>query len=155
MEKEQRIKKELRRLNKLFVNLEENQKQTAAGLIRSAAFMAVSLEDLEEIINEQGYIDQYQNGANQNGEKISAAVQTYNNMVARYTTIIDKLLKIVPRAEKKEKNIIHAPRETERERAEREKRQEEKERTALFFEALKDGRITQDDYTAFMAGEID
>lgn len=101
MDKEKRIAKELRRLNKLFVNLEENQKQTAAGLIRSAAFMAVSLEDLEEIINEQGYIDQYQNGANQNGEKISAAVQTYNNMIARYTTVITKLLKIVPPKEKK------------------------------------------------------
>ena len=100
MDKDKRIAEELKRLEALFTNLDENQKETASGLIRSAAFMAVSLEDLEEIINTNGYLDQYENGANQSGVKISAAVQTYNSMVGRYTAIINKLLKIVPAARK-------------------------------------------------------
>ena len=96
MDKDKRIAKELERLEALFINLDENHKETASGLIRSAAFIAVSLEDLEEIINTNGYLDEYENGANQSGVKISAAVQTYNSMVGRYTTIIKNLLKIVP-----------------------------------------------------------
>ena len=43
----------------------------------NAAFMAVSLEELQEIINEEGYTVEYQNGANQSGTKQSDAVKTH------------------------------------------------------------------------------
>ena len=45
--KETRIAAERERLNALFADLDENQQQTAAGLISSAAFLRVTLEDLE------------------------------------------------------------------------------------------------------------
>lgn len=155
MDKEKRIAKELRKLNKLFTNLDENQKQTAAGLIRSAAFMAVSLEDLQEIINKEGYLDEYENGANQTGIKISAAVQTYNSMVGRYTTIITKLLKIVPAAERKQPKQTAAEIQRENKaKTEQAKMEERKARETAFLEALGNGRVTQGDYSAFMAGEI-
>ena len=57
MSKEERIAAERERLNKLFADLDANQLQAAAGLISSAAFLAVSLEDLEAEINANGYID--------------------------------------------------------------------------------------------------
>ena len=38
-----------------FPRLDKNKLQTVESLIRNAAFMAVSLEELQEIINEEGY----------------------------------------------------------------------------------------------------
>lgn len=96
MTKQERIEAEKTRLFELFENMDVNQLETAQGLISSAAFLRVSLEDLEKIINENGYIDEYQNGKDQTGHKISAAVQSYNGLCAKYTTIITKLLRIVP-----------------------------------------------------------
>lgn len=100
MSKEKRIAAERERLNALFADLDANQLQAAAGLISSAAFLAVSLEDLEAEINANGYIDSYTNGASQAGEKISAAVQAYTALNAKYQSTIQKLLKIVPPAPK-------------------------------------------------------
>jgi len=105
MSKEERIAAERERLNALFADLDANQLQAAAGLIRSAAFLAVSLEDLEAEINANGYIDSYTNGASQAGEKISAAVQAYTALNAKYQSTIQKLLKIVPPARKQTQPI--------------------------------------------------
>ena len=60
--KDQKIKKEISRLKRVFRDLDKNKLQTVESLIRNAAFMAVSLEDLQEIINEEGYTVEYQNG---------------------------------------------------------------------------------------------
>ena len=81
MKKEERIAAERERLNALFADLDANQLQAAAGLISSAAFLAVSLEDLEAEINANGCIDEYTNGENQGGKKTSAELQSYNATV--------------------------------------------------------------------------
>ncbi|MCZ9311746.1 MAG: hypothetical protein O0V67_00065, partial [Methanocorpusculum sp.] len=71
--KDQKIKREINRLKRVFRDLDKNKLQTVESLIRNAAFMAVSLEELQEIINEEGYPVEYQNGANQSGTKQSDA----------------------------------------------------------------------------------
>lgn len=158
MDKEARIEKEKERLFKLFDNLDVNQLQTASGLIRSAAFLAVSLEDLEQIINNNGYLDEYENGANQSGVKISAAVQAYATLNAKYQSTIQKLLKIVPPTPKEKKAAASAsdPKpERDPQRAEQLRQHEEQQKKEqLFFKALSAGKIQQSDYHAFMAGKI-
>ena len=59
--KDQKIKREISRLKRVFKDLDKNKLQTVESLIRNAAFMAVSLEELQEIINEEGYTVEYQN----------------------------------------------------------------------------------------------
>ena len=54
--KEQKIKKEIARLKRVFKDLDKNKLQTVESLIKNAAFMAVSLEELQEIINAEGYV---------------------------------------------------------------------------------------------------
>ena len=71
--KEEKIKREFSRLKRIFKDLDKNKLQTVESLIKNAAFMAVSLEELQEIINEEGYTVEYQNGANQSGTKQSDA----------------------------------------------------------------------------------
>ena len=54
--KDQRIKKEIARLKRIFADLDKNKLQAVESLIKNAAFMAVSLEELQEIIDEEGYV---------------------------------------------------------------------------------------------------
>ena len=105
--KEERIAAERERLGALFADLDANQLQAAAGLISSAAFLAVSLEDLEAEINANGCIDEYTNGANQCGYKVAASVQAYTSLNAKYQSTMNKLLKLVPPAPKPKKE--HKP----------------------------------------------
>lgn len=69
MTKDDYIKAEIKRLKKIFANLTQDASAVAEKLIENAAFMAVSLTDLQRIINEKGYTEEYQNGENQFGTK--------------------------------------------------------------------------------------
>lgn len=103
--KEQKIKKEIARLKRVFKDLDKNKLQTVESLIKNAAFMAVSLEELQEIINAEGYVVEYQNGENQKGTKQSDAVKTYIAMTKNHAAIIKQLTDLVPPEKKKESKL--------------------------------------------------
>lgn len=101
--KEDRVAKERRRLSKLFKDLEPNKLQTCRALIDRAAFITVSLEDLEVQLNEIGFTEYYQNGENQSGWKKSAAADVHISLTKNLNTIIKQLLELVPPAQKRSK----------------------------------------------------
>lgn len=94
--KDKRIKAEIERLSTLFEKAAENQRNIIAPLIQNSAFMRVTLEDLQEIINRDGVIDEYRNGATQYGTKQSATLQSYNALIKNYTTVQKQLLQLLP-----------------------------------------------------------
>lgn len=97
LEKDKRIKKEISKLNSLLKNLDNKKKKAVASLIKNAAFMAVTLEDLQEEINKNGVTEQYQNGANQFGVKKSSTVEVYNTMIKNYSQTIKQLTDLLPK----------------------------------------------------------
>ena len=99
--KDKKIKAEISKLKKVFKNMPEKQWKTVEKLIESAAFSAVSMDELQEIINAEGYETEYQNGEHQKGTKQSVALTSYLSLQKNYTKIIDTLLKYVPPEEKK------------------------------------------------------
>ena len=101
--KEKRIAKERRRLLKIFKDLEPNKLDTCKALISRAAFITVSLEDLEEQLNATGWVETYQNGENQVGMKQSAAASVHISLTKNLNAIIKQLLELVPPAQKKSK----------------------------------------------------
>lgn len=101
--KEQRIAKEKRRLAKIFKDLEPNKLSTCKALIARAAFITVSLEDLEEQLNETGWVETYQNGESQYGLKKAAAADVHISLTKNLNAIIKQLLELVPPAQKKSK----------------------------------------------------
>ena len=103
--KEQKIKKEIARLKRVFKDLDKNKLQTVESLIKNAAFMAVSLEELQEIINAEGYVVEYQNGENQKGTKQSDAAKTHIAMTKNHAAIIKQLTDLVPPEKKKESKL--------------------------------------------------
>jgi hypothetical protein len=88
--------KELARLKKLFRPLPENERTFIQPLLENAAFMRVTLDELQIKIRLEGATDEYQNGANQSGVKISAAIQAYNQLMKTYHTLMDKLMAKLP-----------------------------------------------------------
>ena len=100
--KEQRIHREYLKLKKIFKDLDKGKRNTVDSLMKNAAFMAVSLEELQEIINRDGYTVEYQNGENQKGTKQSDEVKTHIAMTKNYTAIIKQLCDMVPEEEKEE-----------------------------------------------------
>ena len=94
--KEKRISKELKRLTELFSEVDGNQRSIALPLLQNAAFMAVTLQDLQETILESGTTDIYTNGENQTGVKQSAELQAYNSLIKNYTAVIKSLSKLLP-----------------------------------------------------------
>lgn len=95
--KEERIKTELERISKHFENVNESQRAIVTPLLQNAAFMKVTLEDLQRIINEEGVTETYQNGANQRGIKQSATLQSYNSLIKNYASVIKTLSQLLPK----------------------------------------------------------
>ena len=158
MEKGERIEAKRQELKRILAGLPENKKRIAADLIEQAAFMAVTLEDLNENINKNGTVEEYTNGANQSGRKVSSDAKLYTNLIAKYSAIISKLIKLAP-------DEIDARRETPEqydhiERAKMEANDRAKEykkhqkAEAAFLDALAAGKVTQDDFNAFVADEL-
>lgn len=95
--KEQRIRKEKNRLNRIFKNIEKSKKDVADGLINRAAFMRVELEDLEEKLLEEGWIEMFQQSNKVPAyERQRPAGQTYISVNNSYQKIIKSLIDIVP-----------------------------------------------------------
>ena len=58
-----RIKKEKSRIKKLYKNMPENWLKISEKLFERAAYMAVSLEDMEEKISEDGLLVEMPQGS--------------------------------------------------------------------------------------------
>ncbi|MCL2699621.1 MAG: hypothetical protein FWE68_04860 [Defluviitaleaceae bacterium] len=96
LSKDQKIKREIARLKRIFCDLDKNKLQTVESLICNAAFMSVSLEELQEIINTEGYTEEYQHGGGQYGRKQSEAVKTHIAMTKNHASIMKQLADLTP-----------------------------------------------------------
>jgi hypothetical protein len=71
----------------------------AKSLIANAAFMAITLQDLQDEINANGVVSKYQNGENQWGTKQSPEASTYISLVNRHNAVMKQLLDLLPKEE--------------------------------------------------------
>lgn len=108
IEKEKRIKKEVNRLKKLHKNMPKNTMDKASSLINNAAFMTITLEDLQNTINYEGTVGEYKNGENQFGTKESPETKIYNTMIKNHMGIMRQLTDLDPE-EPKQKPIENDP----------------------------------------------
>lgn len=98
-QKEEIFKKELKKLEKIFKKLgenDENKLKIINPLIHQCAFMSTELQDLKELIKQNGSVEWYKNGANQYGRKKSAAVEVYSTMIKNFATILKQLYDLLP-----------------------------------------------------------
>lgn len=103
--KEERIKTEKARLKRVFKDLDENKKKLVTPLIEKAAFMGVELDDLQAVIEQEGWTSEYKNGANQYGTKKSPEAETYIALSKNYAAVIKQLTDLVPAAKRKKSRL--------------------------------------------------
>jgi len=101
-DKDARTKKEILKLKRSFKDLDKKTLDTVSSLINNAAFMAVTLNDLQETINTEGTVTEYQNGENQWGTKKSPEVEIYNTMIKNHVSIMKTLTDLIPKKDKSE-----------------------------------------------------
>ena len=94
----QRIAAEERRLAKIFKDIDKKRKATTGGLIQRAAFMRVSLEDLETDLNENGFTEEFSQGDQEPYQRERPAAKIYNTMNTSYQKIIRQLTDLLPKA---------------------------------------------------------
>lgn len=97
VDKTKRINKELRRLKKLFSEIDENKKKLVQATMEDVAFLTVTMQDLRENINRDGTTVEYKNGENQYGTKQSPDAQLYLQMSQKQTQAMKILVDCMPK----------------------------------------------------------
>ena len=85
LEKEAAIKKEERRLKRLFAKIDDSKKKLVFSTIADVAFLTVIMQKLREKILKEGTTCEYKNGENQYGTKQSPDAQLYLQMSQKQT----------------------------------------------------------------------
>ena len=94
-EVEKKINKEKAKINKVLENIDKNLLKISEFLVKSIAFMNITLDSLMDDINEKGVVEEYQNGANQTGYKASVEVSTFNTMIKNYNASVKILFELL------------------------------------------------------------
>lgn len=96
--KVERIKKEERRLRRIYNRIDKDNKAIIDGLIQRAAYMRVTLEDYEEDLDTGGYTEMFTQSINTPPyERERPVARLYNTMNKNYQSIIKQLSDLVPK----------------------------------------------------------
>lgn len=96
IDKDKLIQAEVDKLNDIFHFLPEDKKKLCEGLIQNAAFMKVTLEELQADVVEHGAMISCQSGNGFKTIKDNPAQKAYATMISRYSSIIDQLESYLP-----------------------------------------------------------
>ena len=94
-EKAKKIKTELTRLKKVFTDLPKDKRKIVDGLIQEAAFMRATLEETREIVDREGVIELFEQGA-QRFLREHPATKVYASLVNRYSAVVKQLIDLLP-----------------------------------------------------------
>lgn len=95
------VKKEIRKLNKMFEGIEDEDKKTLVkSLIEEAAFLKVALTQAKEELKVEGLTAETKN-ASQKFIKAHPSTAIYEKYARQYTQIINQLIEYLPPKEKK------------------------------------------------------
>ena len=78
------------------------KKELLTNLIRKAEFIHGELIKLQDIIKEKGWVEEYQNGANQKGLKKSSEGDTYNQLIKNYSMLMRQITDNLPEPKKEQ-----------------------------------------------------
>ena len=97
IDKDKEQSKLKRQFNKILKQIPEDKILIAKGLIKELTFMAVTLDELKEQIEEGGTIELFKQGK-QEFLRESPALKSYNTTVQRYSLFYKQLTDLLPKA---------------------------------------------------------
>lgn len=97
-EKKKRVRKEYNRIKKIYKDMPPDVKTTVDSLIHRAAFMRVSLEDMEADLDERGFVEFFsQSEKTEPYERERPVARLYNTLNKNYQSIMKQLSDLVPK----------------------------------------------------------
>ena len=102
LSKDDRISAEDKRLRKIFADLPPENLITVDGLLKRAAFMRVTLEDMEKDLDTNGFVELFtQSEKTDPYERERPVARLYNTMNKNYQSIIKGIVDQLPKKESK------------------------------------------------------
>ncbi|MBJ8106016.1 MULTISPECIES: hypothetical protein [Bacillus cereus group] len=96
--KEDRVKKEINRLKRIYKDMPKDTLMVVEGLIVEAADLRVRLEDIRKDLDENGYDEMFSQSENQDPyERERPAARRYIAMNKSYQTIMKQLGDYIPK----------------------------------------------------------
>lgn len=95
--KEERIKTEKNRLNRIYMDIDAKRKATVQGLIERAAHQRIALEDFEADLETNGYVEWFRQGEQDPYERKRPVADLYNTMNTSYQKAIKQLSDLLPK----------------------------------------------------------
>lgn len=96
--KKKRVRKEYNRIKKIYKDMPPDVKTTVDSLIHRAAFMRVSLEDMEADLDERGFVEFFsQSEKTEPYERERPVARLYNTLNKNYQSIMKQLSDLVPK----------------------------------------------------------
>ncbi len=93
-------KKELEKLDRIFKVLPPDKKSLIDNLKHQAAFMVSFMAELQETLDREGAVDQFEQGS-QKFLREHPAAKIYNTTMRNYLSVIKQLLALLPPEEAK------------------------------------------------------
>ena len=97
MTKGERVEAEKKRLSKEYKNVDQKKRNIAQGLIESAAFLRVEIEDLQADIAVHGFTEKFSQGNQKPYDRNRPVATAYASMLDKYTKIIGQLDRMLPK----------------------------------------------------------
>jgi hypothetical protein len=102
--KDERVKKEIQRLKRIYKDLPKDTLMVADGLIVEAADLRIRLEDIRKDLDENGYDEMFSQSENQEPyERERPQARRYIAMNKNYQSIMKQLGDYLPKPEPKKK----------------------------------------------------
>ncbi|PEP92997.1 hypothetical protein [Bacillus toyonensis] len=102
--KEERVKKEINRLKRIYKEMPKDTFMVVEGLIVEAADLRVRLEDIRKDLDEKGYDEMFSQSENQEPyERERPTARRYISMNKSYQTIMKQLGDYIPKPDAKKK----------------------------------------------------
>lgn len=101
--KAERITKEERRLKRNYKDIQKDKSAVVEGLIRRAAFMRATLEDMEIDLDNGGFVEMFAQGDQEPYERERPVARQYQQMNKNYQSIIKQLSDLLPKEPPKQK----------------------------------------------------
>ena len=96
IERDKKIKANISKYKKIFKNIDNDKKVFIEKLYVEAAFMEVTLSDLQEQIKKAGAVFVAKNGNGFDITQEHPAQGSYNRMIKNYNTIMKTLIEYIP-----------------------------------------------------------
>lgn len=96
-DREKKIESEVSRLSKNYAGIDGKTRAVIRGLIQRAAFMRVSLAELENDLNTFGFTEYFSQGDQEPYQRKRPTAELYNTLNANYQKITKQLTDLLPK----------------------------------------------------------